>query len=328
MRLSKALFVVVVTAATASAPAAFIAMDTPKTKRVVGVGYDAARERETFEAYKARASSLLGDDLSQVSFEFIPINASSDEDVLSKTRQIILDNPSVVVAGNWVLARAFLRTSKSLPVIFLSMAEPVDVGLVEQEGWPRANASGVTLAAPIVTVQLDWLIQALPKAKRILVVTDKWWEENRAAGDLRTHLDSHKQLQYDFRRVDSVEGAIALMKEVGPTDYDAWFFPAGFAVFVAANEWMVHIRENKIAAAFNSENWGDDVGLVTYQEDRTRFRDRIGEYIYAVLTGRQTSDMAVDRPVKFRLTANLRRANELGITLPPRVLYSADKIVR
>lgn len=312
----------------ASASSALLPETTLKQQRVVGIGFDAPRERENFAAFQRHASELLSSNADRVSFEFVPVNLSDDLDVARKIPQIVHEQPTMIVAGNWGLARAVQRVSQHVPVVFLSMAEPTDVGIVEREGWPRTNATGVTLAAPIVAAQLDWLLAAAPKARRLIIITDKWWDENRARTDLLEHLAHRQEISAEFRSVNSLEDAQAIIRDFDASAFDAWFFPAGFAVFIAEKEWINFVKERHIVAAFNSENWGDQAGVVTYQEDRTDFQQRVGEYIYAVLGGRPVGEMAIFRPSRFRLTANIRQARAVDLQLPAEVLLSADRVIR
>ena len=215
-----------------------------------------------------------------------------------------------------------------ITIVFLAMAEPTDVGIVEKEGWPQTNATGVSLASPIVQSQLDWLLASVPTARRVLIITDKWWEENRANADLKAHLATRTEIIYEMRRVDSLQQAQTLIETIDTTAYDVWFFPAGFATFIAEAQWLNFLKTRGIAAAFNAERWGDQAGIVSYQEDHSLFQDRMAEYVDAVLRGRDVREMAIDRPVRFSLTVNLRVARRLGLVIPDEVILSADRVLR
>ena len=296
--------------------------------RVVGIGFDAPREREHFQIYAEKATQMRGATLPRVLFEFIPINLADDAEVDRKIPALLDTSPSLIVAGNWGLTKAVQRYSKSVPIVFLAMAEPTDVGIVESEGRPQTNATGVTLAAPIVESQLDWLLAAVPHARRVLIISDKWWEENRARADLLAHLSTKAEITYDIRRIDSLREAQSFLATINPQEYDVWFFAAGFAAFVAEDNWMEFVKKHRIPAAFTSERWGDQAGIVSYQEDRSQFHNRMAEYINAILRGRDAHEIAVDRPNRFSLTVNLKLARAIGLVVPDDVIMSADRLIR
>lgn len=296
--------------------------------RVVGLGFDAPREREHFQAYADRVARLRDSKVAPAVFEFIAVNLSDDDEVARVIPMMLKNPPAVVVAGNWGLAKAVQSYSKTIPIVFLAMAEPTDAGIVEKEGRPQTNATGVTLSAPIVESQLDWLLASVPSARRLLIISDKWWEENRARSDLMAHLATRPEISYEVRRVDSLQQAEALMQTIDPSSYDVWFFPAGYAAFIAESQWIEFVTTRRIAAAFTSERWGDQAGIVSYQEDRSQFRERMAEYIDAALRGRDVREMAVDRPSRFTLTVNLRLARNLGLIVPDDVILNADRILR
>jgi putative tryptophan/tyrosine transport system substrate-binding protein len=302
---------------------------SPETPvRVVGIGFDAQREREHFQLYAKKVATLRGATLPSALFEFVPVNLSDDAEVDRKIPAILNTSPNLIVAGNWGLTKAVQRHTQTVPVVFLAMAEPTDVGIVESEGRPRKNATGVTLSAPIVEAQVDWLLASVPRARRLLIISDKWWEENRARTDLLTHLATKPEITFEIRRVDSLQQAQSLMADIKPSNFDAWFFAGGFAAFIAENQWIEFVVKHRIPAAFTSERWGDLAGIISYQEDRSQLQDRMAEYIDGVLRGRDAREIAVDRPNRFSLTVNLKHARAIGLVVPDEVIMSADRVIR
>ena len=324
---SRAVWVLVLLVA-AGALVAAINSNPKSPLRVVSIGFDDPIERRNFLGYSKLVATTLKLNSSQLQFEFLPIDLANEAEVALKIPQIVRANPTLIVTANSGLTREVQRYTRDIPIVFHTMSEPTDDGLVETEGWPRTNATGVTSAAPIAATQLELLLATVPKAKKLLVISDKWWEKTRAHSDLVSHLKRKAGLSYSVRRVHSRAEARDVMSSVNPREFDAWFFPAGYAVYIAEQDWIDYLKANRIAAAFIAERWGDKAGLITYEEDLSGFQARQAEYIIAALQGRPVSEMAVYRPTGFRLSVNVARARELGVKIPDDLILSADRVVR
>ena len=296
--------------------------------RVVGIGFDDPIEHRNFRGLSELVATTMAMDATQLLFEFVPVDVANETEVALKIPQIVRTKPTLIVTANAGLTLAVQRYSRDIPIVFHTTSEPIDDGIVETEGWPRSNASGVTSAAPVAATQLELLLSIIPNARKVLIISDKWWEKTRAYSDLTLHLKRNTALSYTMRRVDSRADARDVMNDVDPAAFDAWFFPAGYAVYIAENEWMEYLRANRVPAAFITERWGDKAGLVTYEEDISGLQLRQAEYITSVLRGKRVSEMAVYRPTNFRLSINVRRQRELGVKIPDELMLSADRVLR
>jgi ABC-type uncharacterized transport system substrate-binding protein len=294
---------------------------------VIGIGFDVPRERAHFERYAQLVRTKRSSSFPEVRFEFFAVDVNDENEMRKVIPMVAGRYPSVVVAGNWVVARELQSREPKIPIVFLSMTEPTDVGLVEREGWPRMNATGVALSAPIVCSQLEWLLSIAAKRTHVTVVADHFWSATRNREDLISCMNK-ENVSYEIKVVRSRSEAQHLIATAAVKELDTWFFPAGNAVFVAESEWMDFVIRNSIVAAFVSDSWGDKAGIVTYQENRADFHEKMAEYIVAILAGRSASDMAVYRVSEMRLSLNLRRIRELGLFVSDEVLMQVDRVVQ
>ncbi len=86
--------------------------------------------------------------------------------------------------------------------------------------------------------------------------------------------------------------------------------------------------KNRLPAVYQSRRFVQDGGLMSYGPNRRKWRRRIADYLDKILKGANPGDLPIEQPTKFELVINLKTAKQLGITIPPEVLYRATKVIK
>jgi len=79
---------------------------------------------------------------------------------------------------------------------------------------------------------------------------------------------------------------------------------------------------------YSTQDYVNAGGLMTYAPDRIAIARRQAVYVDKILKGTKTTDLPVERPMKFEFVINLKAAKQIGLTIPPNVLARADKVIR
>ena len=85
---------------------------------------------------------------------------------------------------------------------------------------------------------------------------------------------------------------------------------------------------NKLPAIYSSIGFVDDGGLMSYGPSGQAMWRRAATYVDKILKGTKPADLPVEQPMKFELVINLKTAKQIGLTIPPSVLYQADKAIK
>jgi len=236
--------------------------------------------------------------------------------------------PDVIISAGASSMGPLLQATRSVPVVFVNVADPVGAGYAESLGRPGGNATGfMAFEYSLSGKWLELLKQIAPAVTR--------------AGILRDAAITSGTGQ--FAVIQSVAPSVGI--DVSPISVrDAGEIERGVAAFarsanggliVTASAATVFHREqiimlaarHKLPAVYPRRLYVTDGGLISYGADiRDQFRRAAG-YVDRILKGEKPADMPVQAPTKYELAINLKTARALGLTIAPTVLARADEVI-
>ena len=136
----------------------------------------------------------------------------------------------------------------------------------------------------------------------------------------------HLQLQpLRLQKADDVEKAFSAMTNVNVRAFFVLVNPA-FGVF---RDKIVELAgKSKLPGMYSSQDYVNAGGLMTYAPDRMAMARRQAVYVDKILKGTKTTDLPVERPMKFEFVINLKAAKQIGLAIPPNVLVRAYRVIR
>ncbi len=238
----------------------------------------------------------------------------------------------VILVGSTPPAVAAKQATKSLPVIFVSLADPVASGLITSLARPGGNATGLaTLIPELVGKCLEQLKKAVPGAGRVAVL----WQPG-ALGE-RTEKDMRKEAEI-------AAGILGLQLQFvearNPTDFDRAFSDMARArvdaltvlptpMFVSERRRLVDLSAKyRLPAVYVWREFVDAGGLMAYGPNLANLWRRAASYVDKILKGAKPADLPVEQPTKFELVINLKTAKALGLTIPPSLQGLADEVIQ
>jgi len=245
----------------------------------------------------------------------------ADELVRLKVDVLLASTTNAVLAGR--------NSSRTLPIVFLNVSDPVAVGLVDSLARPGGNITGVTNVSSVLAgKRLELLKETVPKLSRVAVHWDPevpgsklQWQESQLAGrELGLELYSMEVSNAD-KYDDAFKGALkarstALAVTVNPLAISNRKLVADLAA------------KNRLPAIYPGEDFVHSGGLMSYGPDRAEPYKRVAVYVDKILKGAKSADLPVEQPTKFELVINLKTAKALGLTIPPIVLTRATRVIK
>ena len=237
----------------------------------------------------------------------------------------------VIVAGATPAARAMRRATTAIPIVALSMGDPVGDGLVASLAHPGGNLTGTTFLGPkLAPKHLELLKEMLPGISRIAVLrhvgafspstmNEMLKETETAAGMLRIRLHF-----IDVQGADELEAAFSRMPR---ERVDALVVFPSPVLFAERKRIVALAEKHRLPAMFNNSQAVELGGLIGYGASISDLARQGATYVDRILRGAKPTELPVQQPTRFELMLNARTARQLGIKIPQSILVRADRVI-
>jgi putative ABC transport system substrate-binding protein len=238
----------------------------------------------------------------------------------------------LIVAPNTAAGRAARHATTTIPIVTIVMGDPVGDGLVASLGRPGGNLTGTTFLGPeLAAKRLELLKEALPSVSRVAALlhpgvyaertTSAMVQETEAAArTLGVHL-----LLVEVRGPDELDRAFATMISAHA---DALIVLPSPMLYTERRRLVDLAARHRLPAMYQAREIVELGGLIAYGASIPELWRRAATYVDRILKGAKPADLPVEQPTKFELVINLKTAEALGLTIPPILLYQADKVIQ
>jgi len=236
--------------------------------------------------------------------------------------------PDVILAAASAAIGALQQTTRTVPIVFVTVIDPVGAGFVEGLARPGGNATGfMQFEYSLSGKWLDLLKEIAPSVARAAVLRDP--AVGSGTGQYAIIQVVAQSLGVELRPMDvrdpgEIERAIVAFAQV----------PNGGLITVGAPSAAVHrnliialAARNKLPAIYPFRLFATDGGLISYGPDSIDPYRRAASYVDRILKGEKPADLPVQAPTKYELVINLKTAKALGLTVPDALLARADEVI-
>jgi putative tryptophan/tyrosine transport system substrate-binding protein len=234
--------------------------------------------------------------------------------------------PDVILAGATPSVQALQQATRTVPIVFAIVADPVGAGFVDSLARPGGNVTGFTpFEYGISGKWLELTKEIAPRVTRVAVLRDL----TIGLAQLGAIQSVAPSLGIELRPVnvrdaDEIERSITAFAQGSN----------GAMIVTASTSAIIHrelittlAARNKLPAVYYTRFWVAGGGLMSYGPDfRDLFRRAAG-YVDRILKGEKPADLPVQAPTKYELIINLKTAKALGLDLPASVLARADEVI-
>jgi putative ABC transport system substrate-binding protein len=254
----------------------------------------------------------------------------SDPDRIRRyTDELLSLKPDLVVAQGVVGAAALQRATKSVPVVFAQVQDPIGGGFVTSLSRPEANLTGFTdFEYSISGKWLQLLKEAAPAVTQALVIINpdnrkRWDGYFKAVNELAPSLGL-RPVPAGVHDAAEIERAVAAFAQE----------PHGGIVVLPDATTSVHSQlildlaaRHRLPAVYGGAYYASRGGLVTFSSRGVEQYQGAARYVDRLLRGAKVSDLPVQASERFELTINLKTAAALGLTIPATLLARADEVI-
>lgn len=245
-------------------------------------------------------------------------------------REAVAAHPDLIVANGTPATLAVLAETRSIPVLFLEVADPVGNGIVSNLSRPGGNVTGFTTFEPSLGGKWLQLLKELdPKVRRAAILFNPETARNRSS-----------PFVHEFEAVAAsllIEPILTFAQDasgIEPVVADLASAPGGALLVLpdvftfAQRRLIVDLAEQyRVPAIYGSRYMAATGGLLAYGPTTEGLHQGVASYMDRILRGANPGELPVQAPTRYELVVNLGTAKALGLTVPPTLIAAADDVL-
>jgi putative tryptophan/tyrosine transport system substrate-binding protein len=241
--------------------------------------------------------------------------------------ELVALTPDVLVTAGAPAVEALQRATRTVPIVFTNVTDPVGGGLVASLARPGGNTTGLTLSEYGLSGKwLELLKEIAPRVTRVAVLRDpvavgigQFAAIQAAAPSLQIELSP-----VDVRDATEIERAVTAFAD-GP---NGGLIATASALTAIHRELIIALAtRHKLPAVYPFRYYVTSGGLISYGPDTVDQYRLAARYVDRILKGEKPADLPVQAPTKYELVINLKTAKALGLDVPPSLLARADEVI-
>jgi len=237
--------------------------------------------------------------------------------------------PDVILANGTFVLTALQRATRSIPIVFVVVANPVDAGFVQNLAHPEGNITGFSTFEPEIGGKwMELLKEVKPGLQRVAGILDPAF--TGFAGMWRVVESLAQSFGVQVTRLilhdpsDDIESAVGVFAQESGGGLIVLPTPVNNN---ARNRIFSLAVRYRLPAVYPFRHYSTGGGLMSYGFDTLDLYRRSASYVDRILKGEKPADLPVQAPTKYELVINLKTAKALGLAVPPTLLDRADEII-
>jgi putative ABC transport system substrate-binding protein len=244
-------------------------------------------------------------------------------------KELVSQAPDLIVTNSTPVTEAVMHQTRSIPVVFVVVSDPVGSGFVKTLARPGGNATGlINIESSLAEKWIEVLAQAAPHIRRAGVMFNP---------------KTAPYAEYYLPRLNAAAERLGITSFIStvtkPKDIEEAVLElsrdrrSGLVVmtdsfnFVNRNTTIAACAKRRVPAVYYESNMVADGGLVSYGVDIMDLFRRAAAYVDRILRGAKPAELPVEQPSKFELYINAKTAKALKLAIPQELLLRADKVV-
>jgi putative tryptophan/tyrosine transport system substrate-binding protein len=256
--------------------------------------------------------------------------AGNVDQIRAFAKELVDLQPAVILSHGTPATAALQRATRTIPIVFVTVVDPVGSGFVAGLPRPGGNITGfINIEAAMGGKLLQLLTEIVPGVKRVAIMSDP----DTAPGGGSYFLPSFEAAARLFK-VTPIAARVRSEAEIEAVVTSLGREPGGGLIVTPDNFMTTHRMQiislaarNNVPAVYYETYYVRDGGLASYGPDRVDIFRRSASYVDHILRGEKPAELPVQLPTKFELAVNLKTAKAMGLTIPESFLNLQANVV-
>ncbi len=256
--------------------------------------------------------------------------AAADADLMQRfAKELVALQPDLILTQNTPTTAAVLQQTRTIPIIFANVSDPVGSGFVASLPRPGGNVTGfIDMEASMAGKWLELLKEVAPRVTRVAFLFNP-----ATAPFAEYYVTPFKAAATSFA-VEAIAAPVRDTSELESVVAGQAREPDGGLIVMPEAFMNVHRVEvtslaahYRLPAVYPRRFFAELGGLLSYGNDQSDNFRRTATYADSILHGAKPNELPIEQPTKFELVINLKTAKALGLTVPPSILARADEVI-
>jgi len=241
---------------------------------------------------------------------------------------LVRSNVDVIVTGGTSATKALKTATQTIPIVMAIVGDPVAAGLVDSLARPGGNATGFSIVAPeLGTKRLELLKEIVPNLSSIAVLSNAKNPQSKIEMKEMQTAAQAMGLQLHSAEISTEGGLEDAFIAMNKAPVQALILLTDPILFSQRKRTVDLATKYKLPAVYFYSGFVEAGGLMSYGPSDVDLFHRAAGYVDKILKGAKPSDLPVEQPTRFELIFNLKTAKSLGLTVPPKLLLTADEVI-
>jgi putative ABC transport system substrate-binding protein len=263
----------------------------------------------------------------QIEYRYVEGKPDQAPAIVSELVQLKVDT---LVVGYLPAIHAAKQATKTIPIVMVTVADPVANGIVDSLARPGGNITGLTrLTRDLKKQRLELFKETVLRISRVGIL---WNASNEnAALAFKEYEATARALKMELQSL-ALQGphpAFEALFQAAAREHVSGLITIRDALINHYRKRVVELAiKNRQPSMYEGSEYVEIGGLMSYAASDTESYRRAATYVDKILKGAKPADLPVEQPAKFELVINLKTAKQIGLTIPPKVLARADKVIK
>jgi putative ABC transport system substrate-binding protein len=241
---------------------------------------------------------------------------------------LVRSNVDVIVTGGTSATKALKTATQTIPIVMAIVGDPVAAGLADSLARPGGNATGFSIVAPeLGTKRLELLKEIVPNLSSIAVLSNAKNPQSKIEMKEMQTAAQAMGLQLHSAEISTEVGLEDAFVAMNKAPVQALILLTDPILFSQRKRTVDLATKYKLPAVYFDSGFVEAGGLMSYGPSDVDLFHRAAGYVDKILKGAKPSDLPVEQPTRFELIFNLKTAKSLGLTVPPKLLLTADGVI-
>jgi putative ABC transport system substrate-binding protein len=235
--------------------------------------------------------------------------------------------PEAILATGTPVVEALQHVTRTVPIVFVTVVDPVDAGFVESLARPGGNTTGFTLFEFSMSGKwVELLKEVAPHVTQAAVLRDSTIASGIGQSAAIQGVAPSFGLQLNLigvRDAGEIERSVAEFANAA----SGMIVTASTLALVHRKLIIALAQRHRLPAIYGDRTFAIAGGLISYGPNRVDPYRRAASYLNRILKGEKPSDLPVQAPTKYELVINLKAAKAIGLSIPPTLLARADEVI-